>query len=65
VGDFAPEIVLDVNIDLLYSGRQKTLSMNALSKKKQSKLPDLKARKDPKAGGGAAPAPRGPAGGGG
>jgi hypothetical protein len=24
VGDFAPEIVLDVNIGLLYSGRQKT-----------------------------------------
>jgi len=27
------------------------------SKKKQSKLPDLKARKDPKAGSGAPPAP--------
>ena len=63
--------MLNVNIDLLYSGRQKTpLSMNALSKKKiskkkQSKLRDLKARKDPKAGGGAPPAPNGPVGGGG
>ena len=39
-------------------------SKKKTSKKKQIKLPDLKARKDPKAGGRGAVAPHGPARGG-